>query len=38
VSATLLLEPADWLLGLLGCAWISASAYLATRPAYCPIV
>ena len=38
LSATLLLEPAGWLLGLLGCAWISASAYLATRPAYCPIV
>ena len=38
LSVTLMLEPAGWLLGLLGSAWISASVYLATRPAYCPIV
>ena len=37
-TATLLLEPAGWLLGILGGAWIGASVYLATRPAYCPIV
>ncbi len=36
--AVLTLDPAGWLLGLLGCAWIAASAYLATRPDYCPIV
>ncbi|MBK8753045.1 MAG: YbaN family protein [Candidatus Competibacteraceae bacterium] len=38
LTATLLLEPAGWLLGILGGAWIGASVYLATRPAYCPIV
>lgn len=38
LSAALLLEPAGWLLGTLGGAWLGASAYLATRPAYCPIV
>ena len=36
--AVLALNPAGWLLGLLGSAWIAASAYLATRPDYCPIV
>ena len=38
LSATLLLDLAGWLLGILGIAWISASVYLATRPDYCPIV
>ena len=38
LMAALVLEPAGWLLGLLGCAWLGASIYLATRPAYCPIV
>lgn len=36
--AAVLLEPAGWLLGILGSAWLGASVYLATRPAYCPIV
>lgn len=38
LAATWLLEPAGWLLGILGGAWLGASLYLATRPAYCPIV
>lgn len=38
LTVVLLLEPTGWLLGILGSAWISASAYLATRPAYCPMV
>lgn len=37
LTATLLLDPADWLLILLGLVWLGASVYLATRPAYCPI-